>query len=215
LQVISVNSVNRQSRGFTLIEVLVASVVLSFIVIVAHQAIYTARESGDLAARHSRELRNLDRVWVLLEADFRNILAEAQQASFNQALPALRIDDGEEHVLMLLRAGHANPLLLPRSEVIRVGYRLEDEQLWRDTWIDAANPEDDYARPQLLLDDVEELSFRVLPRAPRGRSISEGPWFERWPEQANLNELPLMIEVSLTTKRRQTITRSLTLLGSS
>lgn len=205
---------NSHQRGFTLIEVLVASVVLSFIVIVAHQAIYTARESGDLAARRSQELRNLDRVWVLLEADFRNILAEAQQTGFQQPLPALRVDDGEDYIVMLLRAGHANPLLLPRSEVIRVGYRLEEEKLWRDTWVDSANPDEDYARPQLLLENVEELSFRILPRAPRGRSISEGPWFERWPEQANLNELPLMIEISLTTKRRETITRSLTLLGS-
>lgn len=212
---------NKQPRsfaaesGFTLIELLVASVVLAFIVIISHQSIYTATRTGELAQLRSQNLRQLDRVWVLLEADARNAIAQQQLSSFSQLIPALRIERGDQYPLMLLRGGHANPLLLPRTEVIRVGYRFEEEKVWRDTWINSHNLDEELSRPQLLIDGVEEFSFRALPKAPRGRSVNEGPWFETWPEQAGADELPLLVEVTLKLKNAEPITRYLSFLSGS
>ncbi|MFT7560213.1 MAG: general secretion pathway protein J [Flavobacteriales bacterium] len=199
-------------KGFTLIELLISAVILSFIVIIAHQSIYTATQSGALAEKRSNRLRQLDRVWLLIEADVRNALAyEYRGRNGGAAVPALVIDSSGQYPFMLVRSGHANPLLLQRSEVIRVAYRLDEENLWRDTWTDFNNPDEDYARSQKLLEGVEELVVQALPSSPKGKSVADGPWFDSWPVDTALDELPAALEFEITLKGGEKLRRLLAL----
>ncbi|WP_158224617.1 type II secretion system minor pseudopilin GspJ [Agaribacterium haliotis] len=203
---------NKQ-RGITLLELLIAAAILASILVVAEQAISTSNKSAEVAAKRVQDLRDLDRVWLLLEADLRNAIAHAQAGgSFQESLPAMKIEQGGEWTLMLLRGGQANPLLLPRSELLRVAYRLEEEVLWRDSWIDPYQIEEEFVRPQQLLEGVEEFEVLALPKAPRGRSVKEGPWLDAWPEgQIPANELPQAVEIILRLKGERELKRLIAL----
>ncbi len=202
------------ARGFTLIELLVAAAMLAFILIAAERAISTAQKSGEISERNARALRDIDRVWVVLENDLRNVVsAPAKSIGFsNTVLNTMQIDTTDTYVFSFLRAGQANVLNLPRTEVLRVGYRLEDEVLWRDSWIDPYNPDPELARPQQLMDKVEAFEVMALPRSPVGRSVESGPWLDSWP-QANggTDPLPLSLELTLRFKDERELKRFITL----
>ncbi len=207
------NNVHHRQFGFTLIELLIAAVLLASISVITTGAISSSTKAGEFNEYRSESLRAIDRFWVLLENDLRNIVAYQKQTQFDVPLPPMRVDQTDLYQLMLLRAGQANPLLLPRSEVLRVAYRFDDNTLWRDSWIDAYNPQEETAREQKLLDNIEELSITVLPRSPEGRSIEEGPWLEQWPIDGRPTvTLPLAVEVKLNHKAMGEITRLVTLV---
>jgi len=195
-----------------LLEVLVAVLILAMIAVMAETSIYNAGKTGETVQQHSRDLRQLDRVWVMMENDLRNAVAQNHVDTRGTLLPPLTVSKGDDdYTVTLLRAGHANPLLLPRSEVERVGYRIEDGVLWRDAWVDPYNPDPQTAQRQKLIEDVEEFSVRALPRAPIGKSVDEGPWNEAWPLAQGAGGLPLALEVNLTLKNRDPIRRVLSL----
>lgn len=192
----------RFQAGLSLIEVLIASVILAMIMIVVERAISSANRSAEISESRSKSLREIDRVWVLIENDLRNIIAVSRKPPFGPPEPAMLVADSDDYRLMFVRAGLANPLLIPRSEVVRVGYRIEDEILWRDAWIDPYNFDPDFARPQKILNDIEELEIKVLPRAPTAKSFSSGPWLDEWPQsQGNPVDLPLALEVIITLEK--------------
>ena len=202
-------SFNASQRGFTLIELLIAASLLAVILVVAERSISGATRSGELSERRAQSLNELDRLWVLMENDFRNIVAHVKVQQFQEPLPALSIAPTEYYRIMLLRAGQANPLSLPRSEVLRVAYRFEEDTLWRDSWIDPYNPLEETARSQKLLGNIEELTITALPRkAEGGRSVSGGPWLDQWPSTNQFNAtLPLAVEVRFTAEGMGEVSR--------
>ena len=202
------------AKGFTLIELLVAAAMLAFILIAAERAISTAQKSGEISEQRAQSLRNIDRIWVLLENDLRNVVSTPAKffANTGVAISTMTIDTTELYAFSFLRAGQANLLNLPRTELVRVAYRLEDEVLWRDSWIDPWNPDPELARPQQLIEGLQEFEILALPQAPVGRSVEEGPWLDTWPQaNAGQNPLPLSVQITLRFKDERELTRFITL----
>lgn len=202
------------SRGFTLIEMLVAMAILAWIMVVSSVVVDTAGRSGEISERRSQQLKDIDRLWILLETDLRNSAARNYVPNFDPPIPAMLVSQTEEYVLSFIRTGQANPLLLPRSEVLRVAYRVEDEVLWRDSWIDPFNVDQELARPQKLLTGVERFDVLALPsRSAGGRSVSDGPWLDQWPDGSQASStLPLALELKITLKKRGELRRFISLV---
>ncbi len=201
-------------RGITLLELMIAAAMLAMIMVIAERAITAARGSAEVVERQAQRLRDIDRVWVLIENDLRNSVAQGKVIPFGEAIPAMRIGSTDDYIMMFIRSGQANPLLLPRTEVLRVAYRLDDTVLWRDSWIDPYNTDPELAREQQLLDGVEEFRVLALPGAPQGRSVEEGPWLDSWPQnESALASLPLAVEVVMVLEGRGEIRRIVSLVG--
>jgi len=190
---------NKRIHGFTLLEMLVAMAILAWIMITAQVVIQVSSKAGEVSRDKAEELKQLDRLWILMETDMRNIVAYDYQPEFGEFIPSMLIAESEDYVMNFIRAGQANPLLLPRSEVVRIGYRIEDNALWRDSWIDPFNPDIDLARQQKVFENIEDIEVEVLPHAPRARSFETGPWLRRWPPEQDEGQviLPLAIRVTL------------------
>lgn len=210
-------SASKKAQGFTLVELLVSAALLAVILIAAERAINVAQRSAEVSSATTKAVRDLDRFLVLLENDMRNLIGSGRQVPEFGPLPAMSLQPTDDYILMFLRGGQINPLLLPRTELLRVGYRLEDQVLWRDSWIDPWLPEEDRARPQQLLTGVEEIEFRALPYPPTARSVEEGPWQESWPVSTSpiSSDLPLALELRLKLKQRGEIKRLLPLVSGS
>lgn len=193
------------SAGFTLIEVLVAVAVIAVISVVSLQSIDSASRASDVTQRKFKQIQRMDRFWNFMAMDLRNALKYSIATPFGEAFEPMLIDPTEEYFLSHLRAGIANPLLIQRSELGRVGYRIDDNIVWRDSWSDPANSDDSLAYKQKLLDGVEEVVLTALqPGAP---SAEERNWSDRWPIPGQQNVLPLAVNVNLVLEDGREISR--------
>lgn len=195
----------RQQKGFTLLEVLVAITITAVMSVLAFQSFDNAITAQERTQIKLDRIGRLDRAWITIETDLRNSLARGNISPFGDLLPAFTVDPQEDYWLSLVRGGKANPLHFPRSELSRVAYRLEDGVVWRDSWIDPGNPDEELAYQQKLLDGVEEITVRVMARG--AKSVRDGPWLEEWPPAAAQEALPQAIEITFELEQEGEIIR--------
>ena len=179
----------RRSRGFTLIEALVALVILAIVAVLAYRGT-TALTGGEaqLAAESAR-WRTLDGVFVRLEADMRQAIPRASRhgQAIEAAWSAQPLDGAGNTGLVFSRAG-PEFTLEPGVAGQRVGYRLRDGTLEVLYWPQLDNvdaPPTAYA----LVGDVR--AFRVAALARDNR------WSERWPLGPG-DDIPRAVRVELT-----------------
>lgn len=207
----------KRQGGLTLLEVMVAVSILAVISVMSYQALSVVSDSSERSQEKLNELKRLDRAWILLENDLRNALAY-DKISVNgtgESIPAMQVgQSSNEYWLIFLRGGHENPLAQTRTELMRVGYRLLDEVIWRYSWSDPYIVDEELAQKQKLIEDVEDVEVRLL--TPDATSYRQGPWTDAWPPsqgpgQNNPTRLPLAIEIKLTIKSTGEITRLISL----
>ncbi|SMF11924.1 type II secretion system protein J (GspJ) [Alteromonadaceae bacterium Bs31] len=192
-------------RGITLLEVLIATVIMATIATLAFSSLDVSERSAEISEEKMLQIQQFDRVWMMLENDLRNIRAMVTGTEFTEKVPAMNVSYGDQYNLVFTRAGRSNPLFFPRTELARVGYRLEDGVLWRDVWVDPRNPDEDIIRQQKIMDDVEDFKIEVLPS--NGGGVKQGPWVEEWPSGGAPGMLPLALRINLELENREPVYR--------
>lgn len=169
---------NRQrSKGFTLLEVLIAIVITALIGLGSWQILNSAIRTNDQTKLRLDELAQLQRAMLYLERDFRQILARPIRDEYGDMQPALTTKN-EFFVAEFSRTGWRNPLLDPRSELQRVAYELDAEgSLQRHHWLVMDRSQDSQSRHRLMLEGLETFKIEFL--------NSEGAWKNEWPQDVN------------------------------
>ena len=184
-----------RQHGFTLIEILVATVILAVMGMIAYRGIAEARVAVVNAEGHLDRLRDVQRAVQLMTADFRTVtLRKVREPIGDGFRGVIQRDTSGVALVELSRAGWSNGAGLPRGTGQRVVYRLEDGKLFREHW-NVMDPT--LATPLVkreLLDGVERVEMRYL---PSGRE-----WIAEWPQvgntrQGDFYERPLAVEITL------------------
>jgi general secretion pathway protein J len=81
-----------------------------------------------------------------------------------------------DYRLQFTRAGWSNTAGLPRPTLQRVGYRVDNEGLWRDHWVVLDRTLSVEPTRQKLLTGVRSVRFRFM--------NANREWVERWPAAA-------------------------------
>lgn len=179
--------------GLTLLEVLVALAIMAIISLLASQTFHTASVGAEATKESMDRLAAIDRTFVLIENDIRYAIPKVYKARFGENIPPVFISMSEgDYWMTIMRGSYPNPLNLPRTEEVRVGYRYVDEELWRDTWYNPTLREQDDARQQKLLEGVVSLSVSVL--SSQATSLAAGPWLDNW---NNPQLLPMAVRVTV------------------
>ena len=164
----------RSQRGFTLIEVLVATVILAILSVMAHRGVAETRLAVERTREHMDRVREVQRAVTLITADFRQLAPRPVRVLVGDGYrPALERDPNAINLVELSRAGWSNTIGAPRGTVQRVLYLVEGDKLIRRHWqvTDATLANEPISRE--LLKDVESVQVRYM---NAGRE-----WQEQWP----------------------------------
>lgn len=171
----------KRNKGFTLIEILIAIAIFATLSLAAYQILQGVLRSGEISKSHDENLIEIQRGMLLIERDFLQMVARNSRTSgvATENLKALYagqgVLDSEYQGIEFNRLGWTNPLnLLPRSNILRVGYRVQDKQLQRIYFLYPDVVSRESAQQQVILNDIEGLSFRFWNNGWVGTWNSDG-----------------------------------------
>jgi general secretion pathway protein J len=194
------SAVSTQQQGFTLIEVLLAMAITAFIALLANSGLSTAITASEQHEVQADMIADIQLPLTVLERDIRHAVLRPVTDEYGEKVAALEGGSFNEVVLMLTRRGWDNPRGLARGDLQRVHYRIENEELWRDSWsvLDRVT-EEDSQQQTLLLKGVTNFEIQFLDGGSTNASSSDigGEWVDDW-EKATL---PLAIEFSFEIER--------------
>lgn len=185
--------------GFTLLEILIAMAIFTMIGLASHAVLTTVLDSDRIAAGRAQKLEALQRTMLFLERDMLQAVPRAvriEGENNDKVISGGNSQVGSEaDGLLLVRAGWHNPqLILPRSTLQPVAYRLREGRLER---LHANYPDNVIGyepKVKVLLDDVEDFQVQFLaPANEPGRQ-------QNWSESYVGTSLPKAIAVEIQSK---------------
>ncbi len=177
--------IKRLQKGFTLLEMLAAIAIFSIISLSAWQIFQGVLTAHDVVLNKNERLRQLQYTLLLIDQDLQQIADRGTRVDGNTTDQSLFSDsqmlDSDDEALALVRYGWHNPEhRLPRPELQRVFYRLQDDRLERQ-YHHVLDPASINVEPvtQTLLTGIHSLKFQFY---------FNGKWQESLPGESALPE---------------------------
>lgn len=180
-------------RGFTLLEILIAVVIMVVMSVLAYRTVREARAGVEMSESHLDRLREVQKAVHLIVTDFRTAAPRPVREMLGDGSRAAVLRDlNSTNLVELSHAGWPNGAGNPRGTVQRVVYRLEDRTLVREHWdvTDATLSNTPVKRE--LLKEVEGIEIRYM---NNGRE-----WVAEWPPLGSASEpggrmRPMAVEI--------------------
>jgi len=156
----------KQQAGFTLFELLVAMAVFGVVTYMAYTGlaqILNAREQTNIT---QQRLADIQLTFLNIERDLQHVVKRPIRNSFGDYVGEVVGDELADYRLAITRGGRHVPKDFPMSNLMRVGYVLEDEILYRISWPVLDQAQDTEPRKTKILADVENVEVRFL--SPKG-----------------------------------------------
>jgi general secretion pathway protein J len=139
---------------------MIAITIFAIITTFAYAGLDVVLDTKHQTEQHLDRLAKLQLGLHLLQQDIQQAVDRPIRNAFGDSEPAMRSNSSlSELLLELTRSGYANPMKMPRSQLQRVGYQLEDNTLYRITWPVLDLAQDTESRRQKLFDGVEDLTI--------------------------------------------------------
>ncbi|AUM10829.1 type II secretion system minor pseudopilin GspJ [Escherichia coli] len=186
----------QQVHGFTLLEMLIALVVFSSLSLGAFQVLQNSIRADEQSRNKAYRLAELQRAFSQIERDIISMISRRSQGNDRVLLAAPSLLQSDDWGVMFTRNSWQNPFgIQPRSDLQRVGYRVQQQKLERLSYFYAEQSATESPNAKTLLNGVE--MFRL-------RFYSEGAWQDSW---NRTTELPQCIEIILVVDDFAQITR--------
>jgi general secretion pathway protein J len=192
-------------NGFTLIELIVAVAIFSLVALAANQVLSNVTSSNSISDLELTNLQNLQRAMLIIERDFQQIADRVPRIQGQEN--KLILNGGEFEFesdadgVGMVRSGWHNPqLMLPRSSLQNVVYRVQEQQLQRlhTNYVDSVIGTEPKIR--VLLENIEDFQVEVL------RELGSDDDF-KWSETIESTELPRAIQITITSEQYGEIRR--------
>ncbi|HSG53399.1 MAG TPA: type II secretion system minor pseudopilin GspJ [Rheinheimera sp.] len=182
---------HKVQRGFTFIEMLLAAAIFALVGLASVAVLSSVTQSDELSREASERLVQLQRTMLMLERDFmqisvRHVRIDGEAPSKFRLYGEKFLFDSEDHGVSFTRQGWRNPaMILPRSEIQTVAYRLQEGTLQRmfSLFPDAVTG----TEPKIQLLQNGLTGFEVA-------YLQGEEWQERW-QDANF---PKAVRITLT-----------------
>lgn len=176
-----------RTRGFTLVEVLVATAVFAIMSALAWGGLNAVIRARAILVAEQQDFSRTLRAVGALERDLQAAVARPVRGNYGETLPALR-GDGDN--LELTRLGYASPLVEARSALERVIYQQDGKSLKRGRFAVLDRAASSLPEFSELRDRLRRFQLRYMD--------AQGNWLEAWPRRDDAPEaLPRAVEFRL------------------
>ena len=192
-----------RQRAFTLIEVLVAIVILGVVALLAYRATAAMTDGEAHLTRESDRWRSLDMLLARLESDMRQAIPRPARmgGSAEPSWLALPADSLGNSALNFTRAG-PEFAVEPGIAGQRIGYRLRDGAIEALYWPQLDNVPGAVPAAYVLARDIDR--FRIV------QLTSKNVWSPQWPLSGEIN-VPRAVRIEIGLADGTTIERLIAL----
>jgi general secretion pathway protein J len=159
-------------KGFTLFELLVAVSIFGIVSYMATTGLMQVMNAREHTGNVEKRLAEIQVTFLRIERDLQHIVQRPIRNGYGTVEGELVGDELADYRLILTRGGRHVPNDIPKSNLQRVGYLLEDETLYRMTWPVLDQAQDTEPRRTKVLADVENVEIRFLNK--------DGEWENSW-----------------------------------
>jgi general secretion pathway protein J len=208
----------KREHGFTLIELVVAILIMGIVFALGYGTLNQAVGNRDIVNANAERLQALQFTMRSLVQDFSQLMPRPVRDPLGESFqPALL---GQASSASLTRGGWMNPAGVQRSTLQRVRYVLEDGKLYREQWLVLDATLDPLPTRRMMMDGVRAFSLRYM--------SANHDWQQNWPPQVQqtqqvqpaqpnqagaLRWRPIAVEVTLETQDFGTVVRVIEVPG--
>lgn len=185
----------RRPRGFTLLEVLVATFVTALALTLGYGAINQVLTQRERVHATQVRIDDLQRTLRILTGDFSQATGRSVRDALGRgAEAAFRADPRAPTLISLTRGGRLMWGADAHSSLERVDYVLERDTLVRIAWPVLDRTQATQPRRRVLLNGLRGVSLRFLD--------VDRSWQSQWPraEETRLTTRPVAVEITLDTR---------------
>lgn len=203
-------------RGFTLIEILVAMAIFTLIGLASTGLLTTVIDSNTLSQERFEKLQLLQRAMVTIERDIQQAVSRSVRVDGEKreiVMAGGEVEGSDDDGIGFVRGGWHNPqLMLPRSTLQYVAYRLRDNQLERlySNYVDNVIGYEPKVR--VLLDEIESFKVEFLAGNNSSSSVEEDDDI-KWSESYQGKVLPRAVAIEFVSKDFGLLRREFTLIS--
>ncbi|SES98273.1 type II secretion system minor pseudopilin GspJ [Thorsellia anophelis] len=190
----------QRENGFTLLEMMIAIAIFAVLSLSAFTVMRQMLLSDERLDEKTVRLTAINQALLQMEQDFTSIVPKMARVGYDREregmLVSIKSRTEANDEIYFTRNSWFNPgLILQRSELVRVGYLLEDGNLVREYYTFVDRVPNAEAKRRIVLTDVNALKFRYLYR---------NQWISDWQDK---ERLPDAIEMTLTSEQDGVLTR--------
>ncbi|MCC7325995.1 MAG: type II secretion system minor pseudopilin GspJ [Burkholderiales bacterium] len=175
------------SRGFTLVEALLALAIFGVIAVLAYRATASLTEGEARLSSEAARWRTLETLFIRFEADVRQAVPRAVRSGVDREPAWLGLVEGGQSALVFTRAG-SEFAIEPAPAGQRVGYRLRNGILELAYWPHLDHGDNTQPLVYPLVADIDSFRLEYLAR--------DGGWRDRWPSLGE-DDIPRAVRLSL------------------
>jgi general secretion pathway protein J len=212
-----------RAKGFTLIELLLAMAISAFVAFVGYQGLRVAIDAAQGVEDEATRLADIQLALGIMEHDISQIIARPIRNELGTLEPVMSGGLANDALLTFTRDGWVNPRMLNRSELARINYQWDGQQLTRQRWhvLDRVS-RDAGMDSAILLDGVEDMRVQFYSpftgaagETTSGDGTSDGQWVDWWTSERQgldyMEPLPLAVRISMTITGVGRISRVITI----
>lgn len=169
----------RISRGFTLLEMVVAIAIFAIIAAISYSALNNFLDARAHINGENERLRALQTMFVLLEQDLRYAVDRGVRDEYGDREPAFAggidqpLADGERLRLTTIRPA---PVGAGVHQVTRVAWRLDDGALYRVSWRVLDRDIDSEGYQRRVMANIDDIGFRYFDYNADEELESDSEW---------------------------------------
>jgi len=163
----------REEGGFTLLELLVAVAIFAVVAAAAYGGLSSVLHSDARLDEHSRALAQLQLGLQLIQRDLLQASPRGARDQYGDTELPFVSGPAPERLFSLTREGWPNPAALPRSDLARVAYELEGDQLVRVAWPEVDRAPGTEPTSTVILGGVDTVDLRYMD--------AQRNWHDEWP----------------------------------
>jgi len=187
----ALDSHRHHQAGFTLIELLVAMAISAILAVLSYQAVNEVTQVKSRLEANNERFSALQRALWWMEQDFSQMTPRPVLDSLGSVLPSYQMQD--QQVSLTRIATYPSPY--GESGLVRVGYRLEGEVLYRVVWPVLDRAPDTQVQQWELLDGV--TAFQIHQMDEKQQWQSYWPPLRQESDGQTAPKLPGLVEIVL------------------